>query len=111
MSLEPSSRVAAAGAVNLLDSGEIVLGQPTCFFLSGSGFSLDVMSALGSAALTLEEPMDAVRGVFVGTVSHALRRALSIDQTSDGVKTLLVRSSAGAAEGGVVSFLFVRCDS
>lgn len=104
-----SSKLLSAGSVTLLDAAEIVVGQPTCFLASGSGFSLDGFSALGSAVLTFEDLVDGGQVAMVASVSHATaRRVCSIEQTSDSVKTIFVRSELAAAEGGTVDFLAIR---
>lgn len=107
--IAPSSKVLAAGSISLLDAAEIIPGQPTCFIVSGSGFSLDAFSALGSAALTFEDLVDGAQIAMVATVSHpTARRVVSIGQTSDSVKTIFVRSELAASEGGIVDFLAIR---
>jgi len=107
--IAPTSKILAAGSVRLLDGGEVVIGQPTAILISGFGFSLQAIAAVGAAVLTFEDPTDLSQIAMVASVSHPTdRRVVAVEQTSDVVKTLFVRDQAAAQNGGTVDFLAIR---
>lgn len=75
--------------------------------VSGAGF-VPAQSAKGVYTLTLDEAVDATQCACIALERGATGLILSVDQTSDTVKTVNVFTALGAAADSDFDFLVLR---